>query len=65
MSSIFSLTHSKDLRGNLIHNFRGRVLDGVLQVVLEVAEELSSTSFNHVQQSTPIVPIQICKNNAF
>lgn len=48
-----------DLRGHLVHDLAGGVLDGVLQVVLEVAEELSGSSLHHIQEPTPIVGIHI------
>ncbi len=57
--------HNEDLRGHLVHNLGRGVFDGVFQVVLDVAEELSSTSFNHIQKSPSIVSIHIWRRRAF
>lgn len=50
---------STNLRGNLMHDLGGGVFQCVLQVVLEVAEELPSSSLHHIQQSSTIVSIHI------
>lgn len=55
----------ENLRSNLMHDLGGGVLQCVLQVVFEVAEELPSSSLHHIQQSSAIVGIHIWRQGTF
>lgn len=53
------------LRGHLIHNLVGGVHQGVLQVVFKVAEELASSSLDHIKQPSSIAGVHVYEPKTF
>lgn len=48
-----------------MHDLGGGVFQGVLQVVLEVAEELPGSSLHHIQQPSSITGIHVWGQRTF
>lgn len=54
-----------NLRGNLMHDLGGGIFQGILQVVLEVAEELPGSSLHHIQQPSSVASIHVWGETTF